>query len=169
VKISGVAPPAEDAPAVPPGRQADRIRVALRRVATEYGIFPNSVKPLRTAAQASSAKETPWGKNGRTVGLGQRAFGQDHFTEEMEILYFPGCYPVTTPDEKGRHGHGQDPQQRAGIDFGILGAKENCCGESIRKTGDEELFKRLAKENIKTFIDNGVKKSWSLPPLLPHL
>ncbi|MBW2204571.1 MAG: (Fe-S)-binding protein, partial [Deltaproteobacteria bacterium] len=27
-----------------------------------------------------------------------------------------------------------------------------------RKTGDEELFKRLAKENIKTFIDNGVKK-----------
>jgi Fe-S oxidoreductase len=44
------------------------------------------------------------------------------------------------------------------VDFGILGPKENCCGESIRKTGDEELFKRLAKENIKAFIDNGVKK-----------
>jgi Fe-S oxidoreductase len=46
----------------------------------------------------------------------------------------------------------------AGVEFGILGAKENCCGESIRKTGDEELFKRLARENIKSFIDNGVKK-----------
>jgi Fe-S oxidoreductase len=46
----------------------------------------------------------------------------------------------------------------AGVEFGILGSKENCCGESIRKTGDEELFRRLAKENIKTFIDNGVKK-----------
>ncbi len=47
------------------------------------------------------------------------------------------------------------------MDFGILGNKENCCGESIRKTGDEELFKRLARENIKNFIDNGVKKnSW---------
>jgi Fe-S oxidoreductase len=44
------------------------------------------------------------------------------------------------------------------MDFGILGSKENCCGESIRKTGDEELFKRLARENIKTFIDNGVQK-----------
>jgi Fe-S oxidoreductase len=44
------------------------------------------------------------------------------------------------------------------VDFGILGAEENCCGESIRKTGDEDVFKRLAKENIKTFIDNGVKK-----------
>jgi Fe-S oxidoreductase len=46
----------------------------------------------------------------------------------------------------------------AGVDYGILGSKENCCGESIRKTGDEELFKRLARENIKAFIDNGVKK-----------
>jgi Fe-S oxidoreductase len=46
----------------------------------------------------------------------------------------------------------------AEVEFGILGSKENCCGESIRKTGDEELFKRLARENIKTFIDNGVKK-----------
>jgi Fe-S oxidoreductase len=47
---------------------------------------------------------------------------------------------------------------KAGVDFGILGTKENCCGESIRKTGDEDVFKRLARENIKTFIDNGVKK-----------
>ncbi|MEW5909859.1 MAG: (Fe-S)-binding protein, partial [Thermodesulfobacteriota bacterium] len=46
----------------------------------------------------------------------------------------------------------------ARIDFGILGVKENCCGESIRKAGDEEAFRRLAKENIKTFIDHGVKK-----------
>jgi Fe-S oxidoreductase len=46
----------------------------------------------------------------------------------------------------------------AGVDFGILGSKENCCGESIRKTGNEELYRSLAKENIKTFIDSGVKK-----------
>jgi len=44
------------------------------------------------------------------------------------------------------------------VDFGILGDKESCCGESIRKTGEEDLFRRLARENIKTFIDNGVKK-----------
>jgi Fe-S oxidoreductase len=47
---------------------------------------------------------------------------------------------------------------KAGVDYGILGTKENCCGESIRKTGNEDLFKRLARENIKTFIDHGVKK-----------
>ena len=51
-----------------------------------------------------------------------------------------------------------DILNKAGVDFGILGTKENCCGESIRKTGDEELFQRLARENIKAFIDHGVKK-----------
>jgi Fe-S oxidoreductase len=48
--------------------------------------------------------------------------------------------------------------KKAGVEFGILGSKESCCGESIRKTGDEELFKRLARENIKNFIDHGVKR-----------
>jgi Fe-S oxidoreductase len=48
--------------------------------------------------------------------------------------------------------------EKAGIDFGILGSKESCCGESIRKTGNEEVFKNLARENIKAFIDHGVKR-----------
>jgi Fe-S oxidoreductase len=48
--------------------------------------------------------------------------------------------------------------KKAGVEFGILGEKENCCGESIRKTGSEKVFKDLAKKNIKTFIDKGVKK-----------
>jgi Fe-S oxidoreductase len=44
------------------------------------------------------------------------------------------------------------------VDYGILGSQESCCGESIRKTGVEDTYRQLAKENIKTFIDNGVKK-----------
>ena len=33
-----------------------------------------------------------------------------------------------------------------------------CCGESVRKAGNEALSKRLAKENIKNFVESGVKK-----------
>ena len=76
----------------------------------------------------------------------------------MEILYFPGCYLCYDPRLKKVARATANILNKAGVDFGILGAKENCCGESIRKTGDEEVFKRLARENIKTFIDNGVKK-----------
>ena len=76
----------------------------------------------------------------------------------MEILYFPGCYLCYDPRSKKVARATATILNKAGVDFGILGSKENCCGESIRKTGDEALFKRLARENIKTFIDNGVKK-----------
>jgi Fe-S oxidoreductase len=80
------------------------------------------------------------------------------FEEGMDVLYFPGCYLSYDPRLKKVARATATILNKAGVDFGILGAKENCCGESIRKTGDEQLFKRLAKENIKTFIDYGVKK-----------
>ncbi|MBM4129298.1 MAG: (Fe-S)-binding protein, partial [Nitrospira sp.] len=49
-----------------------------------------------------------------------------------------------------------------------LGSKEMCCGESVRKAGNEDLFKRLARENIKTFIDSGVKKIVASSPHCYH-
>ena len=80
------------------------------------------------------------------------------FAEEMEILFFPGCYLSYDPRLKKVARAIARILNAAGVTFGILGPKESCCGESIRKTGDEELFKRLARENIKTFIDHGVKR-----------
>jgi Fe-S oxidoreductase len=80
------------------------------------------------------------------------------FSEDMELLYFPGCYLCYDPRLKKVARATAEILARAGVDFGILGSKENCCGESIRKTGDEQVFKRLARENIKAFIENGVKK-----------
>jgi Fe-S oxidoreductase len=74
------------------------------------------------------------------------------------VLYFPGCYLCYDPRLKKVARATAEILNRAGVDFGILGSKENCCGESIRKTGDEQVFKRLARENIKAFVDHGVKK-----------
>ena len=80
------------------------------------------------------------------------------FAEGMEVLYFVGCYLSYDPRMKKVAAATVEVLNRAGIEFGILGSKENCCGESIRKTGSEDVFKNLAKENIKAFIDNGVRK-----------
>jgi len=132
--------------------------VALRRVATEYGVFPASVKPVRTAVGSLIGEGNPLGEDRKNRGDWAKGQSVKAFTEEMEILYFPGCYPSFDPRAKKISTATAKILNSAGVDFGILGAKETCCGESIRKTGDEELFKRLAKENIKTFIDNGVKK-----------
>ena len=132
--------------------------VALRRIATEYGVFPAPVKPVRTINAGLVAQGNPFGEDREKRAAWAEGLSVKPFTEGMEILYFPGCYLCYDPRLKKVARATANILNKAGVDFGILGSKENCCGESIRKTGDEELFKRLAKENIKTFIDNGVKK-----------
>ncbi|MCD4718102.1 MAG: (Fe-S)-binding protein [Desulfobacterales bacterium] len=132
--------------------------IALRRIATEYGVFPKSVTPVRTIRGSLVGEGNTLSEERAKRGDWAKGHSVKPFTEGMEILYFPGCYPSYDPRLKKVAVATANILNLAGVDFGILGSKENCCGESIRKTGDEEVFKRLARENIKTFIDNGVKK-----------
>jgi Fe-S oxidoreductase len=46
----------------------------------------------------------------------------------------------------------------AGISWGILGKDERCCGDSLRRLGNEFVFDRMAKENVKLFRERGVTK-----------
>ena len=132
--------------------------VALRRIATEYGVFPDPVKPIRTISGSLMGEGNPLSEERKKRGDWAKGLGVQTFTEGMEVLYFPGCYLCYDARLKKVAAATVKILNKAGVEFGILGAKENCCGESIRKTGDEELFRRLARENIKTFIENGVKK-----------
>jgi len=132
--------------------------IALRRIATEYGVFPATAKPVRGISGSLVGEGNPLNEARKNRANWAEGLSVKTFTEGMEILYFPGCYLCYDPRLKKVARATANILNKAGVDFGILGAKENCCGESIRKTGDEEVFKRLARENIKTFIDNGVKK-----------
>ncbi|MFZ5584570.1 MAG: (Fe-S)-binding protein [Thermodesulfobacteriota bacterium] len=132
--------------------------VALRRIATEYGVFPNSVKPIRSISASLIGEGNPLNEQRKDRAKWAEGLGVQPFAEGMEMLYFPGCYYSYDPRLRKAARAAAELLKMAGVEFGILGAKENCCGESIRKTGDEELFRRLARENIKTFIDAGVKK-----------
>jgi Fe-S oxidoreductase len=100
----------------------------------------------------------PWGQEPNDRANWAKDLGVKEFDENTEVLYFPCCYPSYDPRLKKVSQATANILNKAGVDFGILGSKEMCCGESVRKAGNETLFKRLAKENIKTFIDSGVKK-----------
>ena len=132
--------------------------VALRRIATEYGVFPTPVKPVRTIRGSLVAEGNTLSEERAKRGDWAKGLSVKPFSEEMEILYFPGCYPSYDPRSKKLAVATAAILNKAGVDFGILGSEENCCGESIRKTGDEEMFRKLARENIKSFVDHGVKK-----------
>jgi len=132
--------------------------IALRRVATGYNVFPAAVKPYRAVSSGLAGQGNPFNEDRKTRADWAEGLSVKPFAEGMDVLYFPCCYTCYDPRLKKVARATAAILNKAGVDFGILGSKENCCGESIRKTGNEDLFKRLARENIKTFIDNGVKK-----------
>ncbi len=132
--------------------------VSLRRIATEYGVFPPCAKPVSAVSTSLKNEGNPFNEPREKRAEWAEGFSVKTFSEGMDYLYFSGCYLCYDPRLIKVARATSNILNLAGVDFGILGSKESCCGESIRKTGDEELFRRLARENIKTFIENGVKK-----------
>ncbi len=142
----------------PRGVETIEIFRALRRILVPDGVVPTSIPNLRGVMTSIASVGNPWGQDPNDRSNWTKGIEVKEFTEETEFLYFPCCYPSYDPRLRNVSQATATILNRAGVDFGILGSKENCCGESVRKAGNETLFKRLARENIKTFIENGVKK-----------
>lgn len=142
----------------PRGVKQIEVGVSLRRVASEYEVFPASVRSARTARASLISEGNPLQEERKKRADWTKGLSVKPFAEGMEVLYFVGCYLSYDPRMKKVAAATANILNRAGVGFGILGDKENCCGESIRKIGSEKVFKNLARENIKTFIDKGVRK-----------
>jgi Fe-S oxidoreductase len=142
----------------PRGVEIIDVMRAMRRVLVPDGVVPTSIPNLRGFMTSIASVGNPWGQEPQDRANWAKDLGVKEFSEGTEVLYFSCCYTSYDPRLKKVAQATADLLTKAGVDFGILGAKEMCCGESVRKAGNETLFKRLARENIKTFIENGVKK-----------
>jgi Fe-S oxidoreductase len=142
----------------PRGVDQIELGISLRRLATNYNVFVSSASGVKAARGSLAVEGNPLNEERAKRADWAEGLSVKQFTEGTEILFFGCCYLSYDARMKKVARASVNILNKAGIDFGILGAKESCCGESIRKTGDEEVFKGLAKENIKTFIDNGVRK-----------
>jgi Fe-S oxidoreductase len=142
----------------PRGVEQIEVGVAIRRIASAYDVFPDSVRAIRTASASLASDGNPLGEERATRDAWAKGLSVKPFAEGMEVLYFVGCYNSYDPRMQRVAVATANVLKKAGVDFGILGSQESCCGESIRKTGNEEVFKTLAKQNIKAFIDKGVKR-----------
>jgi Fe-S oxidoreductase len=142
----------------PRGVRQIEVGVSLRRVAAGFGAYPARARPAGTAAANLRADGNPMGETRERRADWAAGLGVRPFTEGMELCYFVGCYYSYDPRLRKAAVATARILERAGVEFGILGDQESCCGESIRKTGREDDFKALARANIKAFIDRGVKK-----------
>ena len=78
--------------------------------------------------------------------------------DDVEYLYWVGCAGAL--DERARKG-GQATARmlhRAGVTFGILGPKESCTGDPVRRLGNEYLYQEQGRMNIETLNSVGAKK-----------
>ena len=142
----------------PRGVEIIDVMRAMRRLLVPDGVVPASIPNLRSVMTSLASVGNPWGQEPQDRTNWAKDLEVKEFGEDTGLLYFPCCYPSYEPRLKKVSRATAHILNSTGVEFGVLGSKENCCGESVRKAGNEALFKRLARENIKAFIENGVKK-----------
>ncbi|MBU1670249.1 MAG: (Fe-S)-binding protein [Actinobacteria bacterium] len=78
--------------------------------------------------------------------------------QPVDTLYFAGCTYSLRPEMQGIARTTVEVLQSAGVDLGILGEEELCCGSPAYTIGDEELFVENARKNIKALNSLGVRR-----------
>jgi len=141
----------------PRGVEIIDVMRALRRAVTELGIarVPDS---LRITIKNISGVGNPLGEPEDRRANWAQDLDVKLYTEGTEVLYFPCCIPEYDHSVQRVALATVSILKKAGVDFGILGNRATCCGESVRKAGDEAVFRGLAQKNIRTFEEFGVKK-----------
>ncbi len=104
--------------------------------------------------------------NGNPFGLGYadrggwaKELGVPTLSEStnVDVMYFAGCYASYDKRNIQVARNLIKLCRAAGVRVGILGSEEKCCGEPVRKLGNEYLYQTLAEENISAFKRYGVK------------
>jgi Fe-S oxidoreductase len=54
--------------------------------------------------------------------------------------------------------------KKGGVDFGTLGAEENCCASEVRRLGEAGLFEMMVEENLEKFKAAGVRRMFTTSP-----
>jgi len=82
---------------------------------------------------------------------------KDLTKESGEVLLYLGCMYSLESRIRDTTKVFAQILHAAGIDFGIVGVEEKCCGSEQLRIGERGLFEILAKDNIKTFNGLGIK------------
>jgi Fe-S oxidoreductase len=121
----------------------------------EAGTIPASLKPI---AGSLHSQGNPWsGPRDKRIEW-TKGVDVPTFSQDAEYFLFVCCTSCFDARSQKIARAVTKSLMAAGISFGIIGNEESCCGESIRKVGDEDLFQKLAASNIELFNSKGVKK-----------
>ena len=125
----------------------DEIIDMRRYQALATGKVPKSVAD---ALRNFERQGNPWGIPAQdrlswSEGLGLRELVPG---DETDVLYFVGCASAFDDRNKKVACSFVSLLKKAGVNFGVLGFDETCCGETARRMGNEYLFQVFAAQNL---------------------
>jgi len=136
----------------------NKILEMRRNLSLMEGVFAGD--EVRTATSNVEVNGNPFGlafaaRGEWAVGLDVKVMEQD---SDVDILYFVGCYASFDKRNREIARNFIKICNAARVRVGILSKEEKCCGEPMRKLGNEYLYQMTAAENIERIKGYGVKK-----------
>jgi Fe-S oxidoreductase len=117
---------------------------------------------LQNAFNGMERNGNPWNMNKDRMEWAREIPGLDVRTvdekPDFDILYWVGCAGAF--DQKGQKIAQSFTKilNAANVNFAVLGGKENCTGDSARRTGNEYLFAMMAENNVENLNKANVKR-----------
>lgn len=130
--------------------------IDIRSMAVEEGqIAPT----IRDALESIFKNGNPWARirNKRSEWL--QGLNVKHISQGADILLYVGCTSAYDPRIQNVAKSLVACLEKAGLNFGILGDEENCCGSEVYGMGEKGLFDYLVEENMKIFDKYNVKQA----------
>jgi Fe-S oxidoreductase len=130
--------------------------IDIRGMAVEEGqIAPT----IRDALESIFKNGNPWGRTRNKRSEWTQGLNLKHISQGAETLFFVGCTAAYDPRVQNVPKSLVKCFEKAGLNFGILGDEENCCGSEVYGMGEKGLFDFLVEENMKTFNKYNVKQA----------
>ncbi|MFP4641604.1 MAG: (Fe-S)-binding protein [Dehalococcoidia bacterium] len=137
----------------------DKIIEMRRALVMEHAQMPetvggtlNSIETRGHPWRGATFTRSDWYENLDVKVLGESEDSQ------VDVLYWVGCTEAVDPRAMKIAQAMVKVMNAAGVNFGILGEEETCCGEPARRMGNEYLFQMQAEQNIEILKGYGIKK-----------
>ena len=125
----------------------------MRSMSAEVGAMPDTI---RAVAGSCESNGNPWGEAREKRMDWAKGLDVPTYTTETEYLLSVCCTSCYDSRSRNIARSLVELLNKAGVSYGVIGNDENCCGESLRKTGNEEGFGKLAEANVSLFGAKGV-------------
>jgi Fe-S oxidoreductase len=130
--------------------------IDIRGIAVEEGqIAPT----IRDALESIFKNGNPWGRVRNKRSEWAQGLNLKPMSQGADILFFVGCTSAYDPRVQNVPKSLAKLFEKAGLNFGVLGDEENCCGSEVYGMGEKGLFDYLVEENMKAFNKYNVKQT----------